>query len=81
MTSWPSFSAMRSDIGRTWHRRSDLLAAIEAAGLVMTWHDARKALRSLPRPERRYGHFRYTDQHREAVLAYGRSMTQGGQNA
>lgn len=74
MRLWRQFDQMRGDQGRDWHRRSDIIDAIRAEGLEMTWHDARKAMAHLPKPEKRYGHYRYTDTHREAVLAYGRSM-------
>jgi hypothetical protein len=65
---------MRGDSTRTWLRRSDMIAAIAEAGIFMTWWDARKAMRSMPRPEKRYGHYRYTVEHLDAVLAYGRRM-------
>lgn len=72
---WPSFSEMRGDEARDWFRRSDIIAAIEAEGHVFTWHDARKVLRGLPKPERRYGHYRYTRQHLDAVLQAARRGT------
>ena len=74
MANWPTFSEMRSDPTRTWHRRSDIIAAAAAEGIVMTWHDAKKALKGMQVPQRKYGHYRYTDEHRDAVLRYGRSM-------
>ena len=81
MKTWRQFDQMRGDHRRDWFRRSDIIDAIKAEGLKMNWHDARKALALLPRTEKRYGHFRYTDQHREAVLAYGRQINRSESHA
>jgi hypothetical protein len=72
MRVWRQFDQMRGDHDRTWHRRSDIVAALAAEGLPMTWWEASKVLATLPRPEKRYGHFRYTAEHRDAVLAAAR---------
>ena len=69
MRLWRQFDQMRGDHNRTWHRRSDIIDALRAIGSPMTWHDARRAMATLPTPEKRYGHFRYTDQHMLAVMA------------
>lgn len=75
MRLWRQFDQMRGDHNRTWHRRSDIIDALRAIGSPMTWHDVRKVLAVLPTPERRYGHYRYTDLHLRAVLkAAGRDM-------
>ena len=72
--SWQpqTFAQMRSDAGRTWFRRSDIIAAIDAEGLPLTWYEARQILAEMPRPEKRYGHYRYTAEHRDAILAEAR---------
>jgi len=44
MRLWRQFDQMRGDYCRTWHRRSDILDALRAAGSPMTWYDARKAM-------------------------------------
>ena len=69
---WMSFTKMRGDSDRTWFRRSDVIDALRAAGSEWTWHDVRRVLARLPRPERRYGHFQYTQEHLDAVLAAAR---------
>lgn len=69
---WMSFTRMRGDSGRTWHRRSDVLAALKAAGSEWTWHDVMPVLARLPRPTKRYGHYQYTEEHLAAVLAAAR---------
>ena len=75
MRTWRQFDQMRGDHYRTWHRRSDILDALRAIGSPMTWHDAAKAMATLPRPEKKYGHYRYTDRHFAAVMkAAGREM-------
>ena len=72
--SWvaPSFSVMRGDVGRTWLRRSDILAALAAEGLAMPWHQAKEVLALLPKPAKVHGHFQFTVEHRDAVLAAAR---------
>lgn len=74
MRTWRQFDQMRGDHARTWHRRSDILAAAAAEGLAIKWHQAEKVLATLPKPPKRYGHYRFTDAHRDAVLAAGRAM-------
>lgn len=69
---WPTFSQMRGDEGREWLRRSDILAAVAAEGLVVSWHEACQAMVGLPRPEKRYGHFRFGREHLDAVLTAAR---------
>jgi hypothetical protein len=75
MKMWRQFDQMRGDHCRTWHRRSDVLDALRAIGSPFTWHDCQKAMAALPKPEMRYGHYRYTDLHLAVVLmAAGREM-------
>jgi hypothetical protein len=68
MNTWPSFSQMRGDGHRDWYRRSDIIARLREIGSHMTWHDAMKAMSHLPKPEKRYGHLRYTQAHYNAVI-------------
>ena len=68
----PSFSVMRGDAGRTWLRRSDILAALAAESLPMTWYEAKQVLALMPKPEKVHGHYRFTAEHRDLVLAAAR---------
>lgn len=68
MAQWPTFVRMRGDAGRDWYRLSDLVDASVEAGRRMTVSQVRYAIRGLPKPTvKRYGHFHYTAEHREAV--------------
>ena len=70
MTRWRTFSELRGDVGRDWLRWSDLLAAARAAGVRSGPRQIRSLiLRTCQPPERRYGHFRYRQEHLDAVLA------------
>jgi len=72
--SWvaPSFSVMRGDAGRSWLRRSDILAALAAESLPMSWYEAKQILATMPKPAKVHGHFQFTVEHRDAVLAAAR---------
>ncbi|MEY3205045.1 MAG: hypothetical protein RLZZ21_1376 [Planctomycetota bacterium] len=67
MNAFASFSRMRGDSQRDWYRQSDIMSALRAIG-PFTWNDARKVLAGMPRPEKRYGHYRYTAEHYDAVI-------------
>jgi hypothetical protein len=74
MGDWSSFSRMRGEYGRTWFRCSDLIEAMSAEGRIVTRWMVRKAIRGLPRPVKRYGHYRYSQEHMDAVRAYAGRM-------
>lgn len=63
------WNGLRSDEHRDWFRLSDLIAAAAATGKPLTRHQVYMAIRDLPTPDRRYGHFRYGRAHLEAVIA------------
>lgn len=63
------WNGMRAESPRDWYRLSDLIAAAAATGRPLTRHQVYTAIRDLPTPDRRYGHFRYGQVHLEAVLA------------
>lgn len=70
MLQWPTFSAMRGDAGRAWFRMSDLIDASVAAGRRMTRHQILQSIAHLKAPDcKRYGHWHYTQEHMDAVLA------------
>lgn len=70
MTYWPTFGQMRKDGKREWFRMSDLEAAAFHAGARLTRYQIRRILAHLQPPTvKRYGHWHYTAQHREAVIA------------
>jgi hypothetical protein len=72
-----TFSEMRKDHIRDWLRLSDLQDAAAAAGRWMTRYEVRRAIRHLPKPAvKRYGHWHYTDEHRDAVVAAAKSMVE-----
>lgn len=68
------FGGLRGDANRDWHRMSDLINASHAEGYRMTRYEVLKAVAFLPKPEKRYGHYRYTNEHMEAVRAYAARM-------
>lgn len=75
MAQWPTFSRMRGDSTRDWYRLSDLVDASAEAGLRLTISQVRYAIRCLPKPSvKRYGHYHYTAEHREAVQAAVRRL-------
>jgi hypothetical protein len=75
MAQWPTFSRMRGDSGREWYRLSDLVNASAEAGRRLTIGQVRSAIRLLPKPAvKRYGHYHYTAEHREAVQAAVRRL-------
>lgn len=68
---WMSFAKLRGDgEPRQWVRWSELLAWAMAEMPGMGQWDVRRALLEAPRPERRYGHNRYTFEHQAAIRAY-----------
>ena len=69
-----TFGGLRGDANRDWHRMSDLIEASHAEGYRMTRYEVLKAVAFLAKPEKRYGHFRYTKDHMEAVRAYAVRM-------
>ena len=73
---WPTFSQMRGDECREWLRRSDILAADKAAGFVVSWHEACKAMAGLPRPVKKYGHYQFSREHLDAVLQAAREAAE-----
>ena len=69
MTYWPTFGQMRKDGKREWFRMSDLQAAALNAGVRLTRYQIRRILAPLTPPAvKKYGHWHYTEQHRQAVL-------------
>lgn len=68
MSVYQSWSAMRAEEPRDWYRQSDILAALRDTGVPFTWKDAKQAMAGIPRPEKRYGHYRYTQAHYDAVM-------------
>lgn len=69
--NWPSFSWMRGEHQpREWMRWAELVDRCTAEGMVLSTWDIRKAVRAFGMPEKRYGHYRYTVGHLEAVRAY-----------
>ncbi|NBW13944.1 MAG: hypothetical protein EBR82_38665 [Caulobacteraceae bacterium] len=61
-----TFSGLRADLqGRSWYRRSDLIAA---GGPLGEW-GVRQAIKHLPKPKiKHYGHFHYGPEHMAAVV-------------
>ncbi len=69
MTSWRTFRQMRDDDARDWYRLSDLIEAAATHGAALTEYKVRSAISHLPRPTiKRYGHWHYTEAHRQAVI-------------
>lgn len=69
-----TWTRLRSlDDGRPWMRRSELLAAVKAAGVEVTEWRLRKELARLPRPEKRHAMYRYSPAHLAAVVQALRS--------
>jgi|688.fasta_scaffold118343_5 hypothetical protein len=70
MSDWFAFSRMRGDDQpRDWMRWSEFRQAVRAEIPCLSDDDIKKAVRT-SRPEKRYGHYRYTNEHMEAVRAY-----------
>lgn len=70
MLAWMNFSDMRGDEGREWFRCSDLIDAALKAGKAMTRYEIHKVIAHLPPPTcKRYGHWHYTREHYDAVVA------------
>jgi hypothetical protein len=68
-----TFAGMRGDYARTWMRRSDMIAALRELGCSWTWYEISFAFAGLPRPEKKYGHYRYTQEHMDAAVAAWRT--------
>jgi hypothetical protein len=70
MSDWWSFARMRGDDQpRTWMRWSEFRQAVRAEIPCLSDDDVKKAVRT-SRPEKRCGHYRYTNEQMEAVRAY-----------
>lgn len=68
---WMTFSRLRGDAEpREWMRWSELWAWAREQIPSIGIHGIRQALRSASRPQRRYGHYRYTSEHMAAIRAY-----------
>jgi hypothetical protein len=72
------FGVLRKD-GQTrdWYRRSDILDALRAMGCRWTWYEISFAFAGIPKPEKRYGHYRYTREHMDAAVAAWRNAHGG----
>lgn len=69
MNYWPTFGQMRRDGKRTWFRMSDLVDAAACSGAAFTRYQVRRIIAHLPHPAvKRYGHWHYTEDHRQAVI-------------
>lgn len=71
MTTWNTFAQMRGDhLPRDWMRWGELVAAAGCRP-AWTWR-LRQVVHGpgLPRPQKRYGHYRYTTEHLEAARAF-----------
>lgn len=68
MRTWRYFDQMRGDATRDWYRRSDILDALRLIGCPWQWYEVSLAFAGLPRPVKRYGHYRYTQQYMDAAL-------------
>lgn len=71
-TAWMTFSQMRGDDRRSHLRRSDILAALREIGSPWTWWDVRKLLPRLPPIPKKYGHYQFTSEHLDVILAEAR---------
>lgn len=70
MTDWFAFGRMRGDDQpRTWMRWSEFRDAVMTEMPFLGDWDIRQVIRQA-KPEKRYGHYRYTNEHIEAVRAY-----------
>ena len=68
---WLTFSRLRGDAEpREWLRWSELWAWVQAEIPALGQLDVRKAVREVGKPEKRYGHNRYTSEHQAAIRAY-----------
>jgi hypothetical protein len=75
MSDWFAFSSMRVDAEkRTWLRWSEVWATIKAEFPDVCETGLRVAMRSAARPEKRYGHYRYTTEHLAAARAYAAGL-------
>ena len=77
MTWWMTFNQLRKDHKRTWHRRADILDELRRLGCPWHWYEVSMAFVGIPKPEKRYGHYRYTAQHMEAAVAAWRTANGG----
>jgi hypothetical protein len=69
MSYWPTFGQMGRDGKRTWFRMSDLVDAAACRGAAFTRYQVRRIIAHLPHPAvKRYGHWHYTEAHRQAVI-------------
>jgi hypothetical protein len=77
---WMTFCELRGDAEpRDWIRWSELLAWAMAELPGMGQWDVRLALRGASKPAKRYGHYRYTNEHKAAIRAYAeRAWLTGG---
>lgn len=71
-----SFSCLRGDHARDWHRLSDLIDASQAAGYRMAPHEVYRAIGRLEKAPQKYGHARYGRQHLDAVVEYATARAQ-----
>lgn len=74
-----TWAGMRGDAAdRDWSRRSDVSAAIAACGLRLTDGQVERcltqAITEIGKPERRYGHYRYRQDHVRAAIAAARRL-------
>lgn len=68
---WLTFSRLRGDTEpRAWLRWSELWAWAQAEFPALGQWDVRQAVREAGKPEKRYGHNRYTTEHQAAIRAY-----------
>jgi hypothetical protein len=69
MNYWPNFGQMRKDGKREWYRMSDLIDAAAVRGAAFTRYQVRRIIAHLPKPTvKAYGHWHYTEAHRQAVI-------------
>lgn len=74
MTMPLTWTGLRGDYERVgWYRLSDLVRAAEDVGVRFSEWEVRKAVRSLPRPVKRYGNYQYREEHRQAVIQAAKS--------
>jgi hypothetical protein len=69
MRLYRQFDQMRGDHQRTWHRRSDILDRLRSMGCGWAWYEVSFAFAGLPRPLKKYGHYRYTQRHMDAAIS------------
>jgi len=74
MSDWFAFSRMRGDCQpRAWMRWAEFREAVMAEFPCLSDWDIRKVVLQA-KPEKRYGHYRYTNEHMDAVRAYAGRM-------